>query len=117
MNPVMFRLQLDDPAEADAVARLVEERLGALDVIAAVQAEPEELPDLATAVTVVAAAVSFTEGGTGLVSKARRFIDELKRLVRDHPGLGRTVIVIGAEEVDLDEVSDEQVAEIVSAPA
>lgn len=117
MDPVMFRVELEDPAQADAVAQLVEQRLGGLDAIDAVQAEPEELRGLATAVTVVAAAVGFARSrGVGgrkqLVAQARRFIEELEALVDDHPGISRVVIAVGAEEIDLAEVSDEQIAEI-----
>lgn len=114
MNPVMFRLELEDPERAEEIAALVEQRFAALEDIDQVQAEPEELRDLATAVTVVAAAVMFAKGGTELVVQARRFIEELKGLLGDIPGLGRAVVVVGAEEVDIDEVSDAQVAEIAT---
>lgn len=113
MNPVMFRLELDDPDRAGQVAELVERRLRELDDVEQAQAEPEELHDLAATVTVVAAAVSLTPGGSELVAQARRFIEELKGLLSDIHGLGRAVVVVGAEEVELDDLTDQQLAEVV----
>lgn len=113
MNPVMFRLELDDPARAQEVAELVEARLGALQVVELAQAEPEELGNLAPSVTGVAAAVVLTTASTERVAHVRRFIDELTVLVGSLRGVRRAVVVVGAEEVELDQLSDKQLAEIV----
>lgn len=113
MNPVMFRLELDDSARAQAVAERIEPRLGQLAVVDQAQAEAEVMRDQAIEVTVVSAAVTLVDGGTDPVAQARRFIGELPHVVADIPGLQRVAVVVGDKDVVIDEVTDRHLATIM----
>lgn len=97
MNPVMFRLELDDPARAQEVTELIETRLAQLGVVDQAQVDTEVVQ----------------EQGTKPVIQARRFIGELEGIIGDLHGLQRVHLVVGDEQVGLEELTDKHLARIV----
>lgn len=115
MNTVRFRMELDEPAQAEQLARLVEQRLAQLEPVAQVQAAPEQPRDLGTVVSAIAGAVAIAKGGTMLIGHLRELVAELKGLVEELDGLRRVVIEVGSREVELGALGDQEFDEIVGA--
>lgn len=113
MNPVMFRLELDDPARAQEVTELIETRLAQLGVVDQAQADTEVVQEQGIETTVVVAAVTLTDGDMKPAIQTRRFISELEGIVGDLHGLQRVVLVVGDEQVGLEELTDKHLAKIV----
>jgi hypothetical protein len=113
MTVVRFRVPLEDPEEAEEVAALLEARLGGLEAVDEVQAEPEEPQAIGEIVMVVAGAVAVTRGGRDIVASLRQTVDELKALVESWRGLKRTILVeVADDEVDVREVGERELETI-----
>jgi hypothetical protein len=115
MTVVYFHVQLGDQAEAEDVARELEQRLGALDAVESVHAEPSEPQVLAEIATMVAAAVVITRGGRDIVMSVRETVDELRHLVESWRKLRRTIFIeVDGKELDVRDVGDEEIERLAS---
>jgi hypothetical protein len=115
MTVVRLRVRLEDEAEAEAVAAQIEERLAPLEGVDEVSAAPERPQGMADVLMAVTAAVAITRGGRDAIVYVRQALNELRGLVDDWRGSGRTVLVeVEDEEVDVRDVGEREVAAIAA---
>ena len=115
MTVVRFRVRLEDEAEAAAVAAQIEERLAPLEGVEEVSAAPERPQGMGDVLMAVTAAVAITRGGRDAIVYVRQALAELRGLVDDWRGSGRTVLVeVEDDELDVRDVGESEVAAIAA---
>ena len=116
MTVVRVRVRLEHEAEAQVVAAELEQRLAALDGVDEVSAAPERPQGMGDVLMAVTAAVAITRGGRDAIVYVREALNELRGIVDDWRGSGRTVLVeVEDDEVDVREIGEPEVAAIAAA--
>ena len=99
MSEVTLQFELEEGADADALAAEIQQRLAAVDGVEDADAEPMELRfGVAETVAVIAASVI-------IIKSTRELVDELKGLVESMSGLKQAYVELKGKRVPLDEVT------------
>jgi hypothetical protein len=104
MTVVRFRVRLEDEADADEVAALLEHRLGRLAAVEEVQAEVAQPQAIGEVVIVVAGAVAITPDRRG-AERSREGWRDLKRTLS---------VELDGAHVDVRDVGDDELERLAA---
>ena len=115
MTPLELEFELEDEVDALEAAALIQERLSALDVVEAAEAQvPETRFTGIELIAGVAAAVLLVRTSRELVEESTVLLTALKGLVGQIPGLKNIRIKLGGKTVPIAEAQPAAVAAAVA---
>jgi hypothetical protein len=112
---VDFVFDVDDEADRNQLAGLIEQRLVALDGVTEVEAKATE--ERITGVEIVAAigvTVLIIKGSRMAVHEMRLLLQEVKLLIHDIKGLKSASIEIEGKQIPTDEVDDKAIQDFLA---
>lgn len=113
MAELTLHFDVDGNADAAAVARALQDRLGKLPMVSEAEALPDEtrLTGLEI-VAAISAAVIVVKKGRELVGELRQLIPEIHKLVQEIKGLKGPSVEIGARRVRLENLTEDDLQEL-----
>jgi len=122
MADLTLRFEFDPGADLDSTARLIQKRLAAFDIVAAVDARPDDARISGLEIVgAIAVGVQIVRGSLQFVAEVRRLIADLKGLKGNIAGLRTIALDAGPKPLAIDQVTDTDLAQLVdergSAPS
>jgi hypothetical protein len=114
MTDVSLRFEFEPGTDLDAAARVIRERLARLDMVAAVDARPDDARITGLEIVgAIAVGVQIVRGTREFVAEARRLIAQLKGLSADIAGLRTIALDAGPKPITIDQVTDNDIAQLI----
>lgn len=112
---VFLHFEVEEGADREAIARLLQERLGELESVREAEATPEEtMLTGAEIVAGIAVGLAIARGARDLTAEVRKVIAEVTALVREIHGLKRALVEVGPQRVPAEQIDDGQVAALAA---
>jgi hypothetical protein len=114
MTDLSLRFEFESGTDLNAAARVIRERLAALDPVAAVDARPEDARMTGLEIVgAIAVGVEILRGTRQLVAGVRRLIAEVRGLRGDIAGLRTIVLDAGPKPIAIDDVTDNDIKQLI----
>ena len=115
MTDLLLRFEFEPGTDLNAAARVIRERLEALDAVAAVDVRPEDARIITglEIVGAIAVGVEIVQGTRKLVAGMRRLIAEVKGLRGDIAGLRTIALDAGPKPIAIDDVTDNDIEQLI----
>jgi hypothetical protein len=115
MTDLPLRFEFEPGTDLNAAARVIRERLEALDAVAAVDARREDARITGLEIVgAIAVGVEIVQGTRKLVAGVRRLIAEVKGLRGDIAGLRTIALDAGPKPIAIDDVTDSDINQLIN---
>jgi len=112
---IYLHCEVEDESARQAIAKLLEERITALNQVKEVEATPEETQLTGVEIVAgIAVGVAVVKGATGFSGELRKFFASLTELVREVKGLKNAFVEVNDQRVPLDGLSEEQLENLAA---
>jgi hypothetical protein len=114
MADLSLRFEFEPGIDLNVAARVIQDRLAPLDIVAAVDARPEDARITGLEVVgAIAVCVQIVRGTRQLVAEVRRLIPELKGLRGDVAGLRTITLDSGLKPIAIELATNDDIAQAI----